>query len=74
MYNVIVGLGDVRFVYTLSKCVCVCVCVKYMYIVIILVHVDEILFGALPAEMTGHDPGSMVIWNFQYGPNYSGPG
>ena len=27
---------------------------------------------ALLAEMTGHEIGSFVIWNFEYGPNYSG--
>ncbi|CAI8049524.1 FAD-dependent oxidoreductase domain-containing protein 2 [Geodia barretti] len=24
--------------------------------------------------MTGHKPGRMVIWDFEYGPDYSGPG
>jgi len=27
----------------------------------------------LLAEMTGHEIGSFIIWNFEYGPNYSGP-
>jgi len=27
----------------------------------------------LLAEMTGHEIGSFIIWNFEYGPYYSGP-
>jgi hypothetical protein len=41
-----------------------------------VVYLEEVPIQSLTAikEMTGHDPGRMVLWNFQYGPDYSGPG
>ena len=31
-------------------------------------------FHVYSVEMTGHEAGPLVIWNFEYGPDYSGPG
>ncbi|CAI8049527.1 FAD-dependent oxidoreductase domain-containing protein 2 [Geodia barretti] len=41
-----------------------------------VVYLEEVPVQSLPAihEMTGHKPGRMVIWDFEYGPDYSGPG
>jgi thioredoxin reductase len=41
-----------------------------------VVYLEEVPIQTLPAieSMTGHSAGPLVLWNFQYGPDYSGPG
>lgn len=36
--------------------------------------ITTLYFSLLFSEMTGHDPGRLILWNFEYGPGYSGAG